>query len=592
MNREPSPAGPAYCVGYPFHNLTIQAKPYGAVQRTPHCPATELPDLRAFTLIELVTSLAIVSVLLVAMGSAITIAMHALPDPEDAGQLTLEQPQALTEIFCDLQFAKHVTEHTSHAVTFTVADRDGDNRPETIRYAWSGTAGEPLTREVNAGQPVTVFEDVHQFNLSYVYDSVIETYPGPMVESAEVELNSYDFPGANDGEWINQDKWAGQYFKPRPAVIPPGSISYSVTRYAIKMRGSPSRDIPIVVATQHGTDWNNYVLDSAAINDSGFSQDIAEWKEVTFNNVKDISPGQMLCVFTPMDYYDDVCYVRYSSNPDPATQKHMIAYNQGATWEVKESESSCYYAYGKFISTGPDQMVTHQYITRVNIELQTGGDIQTVVQNTCHLLNRPEKVNAIWDLDFDYDPNLSDLDGDGQPDYVMLCSDHIDPSALVNGVWTVNPGSNLNCERIRYRLGDVPGSVIVAACRFRASAQSGNLGAILDFKFDYQPSTKCVLIFMLSRNADGSQKLNIYNDMCWFPSQRLCDTITGLTGDFIDLKFIADMNTDNIYIEVDGRPIGTFTYNQVAWCNSDPYSHTGSEGYESQFDYFRVRVLE
>ena len=63
--------------------------------------------------------------------------------------------QALVELLADLEFALAFSEKTDHALTFTVPDRDGDFISETIRYAWSGTPGDPLTRQYNGGAVAT-----------------------------------------------------------------------------------------------------------------------------------------------------------------------------------------------------------------------------------------------------------------------------------------------------------------------------------------------------------------------------------------------------------------------------------------------------
>jgi len=56
---------------------------------------------------------------------------------------------------------------SSTTLAFTVADRDDDAQPETIRYEWSGGNGDPLTRAYNGGSPVSVAADVYAFELDY-----------------------------------------------------------------------------------------------------------------------------------------------------------------------------------------------------------------------------------------------------------------------------------------------------------------------------------------------------------------------------------------------------------------------------------------
>src|ERR1700712_5445393 len=104
---------------------------------------------RGMTLIEMTMSLLISSVLMVALGSSVMIASRAIPSsstPIDTASTTAE---GLDRLMSELMFAKTVTELTSTAVTFTVADRNADAIDETIRYAWDGIAGHPLTRQYN-----------------------------------------------------------------------------------------------------------------------------------------------------------------------------------------------------------------------------------------------------------------------------------------------------------------------------------------------------------------------------------------------------------------------------------------------------------
>ncbi len=73
----------------------------------------------------------------------------------------------MTDVQAELQYAQSVTEQTVTAITVTVPDRDADSNPEEIRYAWSGTPGEPLTRQYNGGTAANAAEGVHDFSVDY-----------------------------------------------------------------------------------------------------------------------------------------------------------------------------------------------------------------------------------------------------------------------------------------------------------------------------------------------------------------------------------------------------------------------------------------
>lgn len=108
------------------------------------------------------------TVLLGGLTSAVLIASHSLPTGNDPLTASVQAGQVVDQIARDLLYATTFTESTNNAVTFTVADRGhGTAGPETIRYAWSGTAGDPLTRQYNSGTVVTVCQSVEAFTLDF-----------------------------------------------------------------------------------------------------------------------------------------------------------------------------------------------------------------------------------------------------------------------------------------------------------------------------------------------------------------------------------------------------------------------------------------
>jgi prepilin-type N-terminal cleavage/methylation domain-containing protein len=143
-----------------------------------------------FTLTELLLSTAIMGILMTGLASAILIASRALPDEGSVGSAVVGSAGVADQIVEELRAAIWIRERTPTAVSFTVPDRDADAVPESIRYAWSGTPGDPLTRQYNGGSVVHVLDDVHEFDLAYDLRMVTEEYPGPGIESAEILLAS------------------------------------------------------------------------------------------------------------------------------------------------------------------------------------------------------------------------------------------------------------------------------------------------------------------------------------------------------------------------------------------------------------------
>lgn len=109
----------------------------------------------------------VMTVLLLGMSSAIVLSARALPTPGGTFQRTKETRAALELIASELPYATEITELTPNSITFTVADRGhGLAGPETIRYLWSGTAGDPLIRQYNDSDKVAVATGVTRFTLA------------------------------------------------------------------------------------------------------------------------------------------------------------------------------------------------------------------------------------------------------------------------------------------------------------------------------------------------------------------------------------------------------------------------------------------
>lgn len=120
----------------------------------------------AFTLVEVMISMGVVTVILGALASVMRLASTQLNAATGGISNVNKATTLLQQITTEVAMAKTVTERTATAITFTVPDRNGDGQDETIRYSWTGSAGGALTRTYN-GADATVADNVHYFNASY-----------------------------------------------------------------------------------------------------------------------------------------------------------------------------------------------------------------------------------------------------------------------------------------------------------------------------------------------------------------------------------------------------------------------------------------
>ena len=128
---------------------------------------------RGVTLAELLVSMTVMSILASGIASAVLISNHAIPGGESASDVALRCINTLDRIAGELRYTTSVTDASAERVAFTVDDRNhGDPGPETIRYEWSGTSGDTMTRQYNGGTVVPILEDVHGFELAYDEDPI------------------------------------------------------------------------------------------------------------------------------------------------------------------------------------------------------------------------------------------------------------------------------------------------------------------------------------------------------------------------------------------------------------------------------------
>lgn len=125
---------------------------------------------RGMTLVEVLVSAAILAILMGGMASAVVLTSRAVPTTSatrSEAEVQASVARALDQMEADLLCAKTITELTATSITMTVADRGhGTAGDETIRYAWSGVVGDPLTRQYNSGTAMPIVEKVRSLVLS------------------------------------------------------------------------------------------------------------------------------------------------------------------------------------------------------------------------------------------------------------------------------------------------------------------------------------------------------------------------------------------------------------------------------------------
>ena len=308
------------------------------------------------TLVELVTSLGIFSVLVLAMGSTILIATRALEISAAGAAPT--QGSVASRIAADFQTALAFTERDKAIATFTVPDRDGDGLPETLRYFWSGTPGDPITLSYNGGTPMTIAEDVHRFNLSYLLRTT-----APALDPAEQEQESEEMvlifhDDAPRGQFRSRNLRSGQlsaqYFDP---TLPTNVVSWKVTRVSVRLLGAFGSGADVLVQVRPANAAQKpaaQILEEASVPVSSLPS-VWTWVDFNFASLPDLDPDAGYCVVVTSTLPEYSGGLQHERGGDPMTpDTHwMTSDDGGASWtDPVNNKDMRFYVHGTVTTLG------------------------------------------------------------------------------------------------------------------------------------------------------------------------------------------------------------------------------------------------
>ena len=284
------------------------------------------------------------------LSSTMFLALKATDTSNTPASATIEGNAALNEIIADLEFALAFSEQTTNAITFTVPDRDGDSNPETIRYAWSGTPGDPITRQYNGGTVTRLVEDVHVFQ--------------------------HDLPTSTPNLLSNGDMEAGLLnWQPVPGSV----ITSSGSEYL-----SGVRSLNINYDTDSVFGARQDVLGLIV---SGNAYDLRAWVKKTVGKSINVqlellidSSGEGVRTFATPAIPVEPSWRRVSGTVTPTWSGTL----NSAYWQVRAVGSAAvYYADDATLSLAGS---LHQH---VNISLQVGADMRSRLHSGRQLVNSP-----------------------------------------------------------------------------------------------------------------------------------------------------------------------------------------------------------
>lgn len=326
----------------------------------------------------------ILSIIFAGAQSAIIIAAKAVPSPDDQVAAAASASEALSAIADDIAVATAFTSLQATEVEFTVPDRTGDDKPDAIRYAWSGKPGEPLMMSINAAAPTTVVSNVRSFALSY--DTAQAPQPQTFSEGAEQVLYSYYSTANLTAEKVKDNgDGCGAWFKP---TLPADAVSWGITQVEFYGRNKGKVDSVGQVRIQTaGGD-----IPSARVNSStDFNETLlgAAWTAATVGpiEVRGLFPGEAACVTVLHGTGSDEFELMYRNMTPPADAHAVDTSNQGSSWSTP-NECMILTVRGRVVR--PDPIVTKTVLARVRYSLQAGLTASPTYTGTWAVQTRPE----------------------------------------------------------------------------------------------------------------------------------------------------------------------------------------------------------
>jgi prepilin-type N-terminal cleavage/methylation domain-containing protein len=342
----------------------------------------------AFTLLEIVLTMAVMGIIIVGIGSSLMIAGRAIPTARSVTGTTVAAAEALDQIVMELQYAVSVSQRSATMIEFTVHDRNGDDIAETIRYSWSGVVGASLTRQYNGGTAENVLTDVREFNLLYTVKTISTEVPQPN-ESAETILISYDANKNLSDYPIKDTERYAEYFFP---TLPADTMSWKVTRVVLQAKLDATTDGQASVQLQRPTLGNlpsGVVIEEKTLLESVLTSKYTS-QEFAFSNANGLAPTQGLWIVVNWLANATACRVQGQSSGVTATNLSLAkSTDRGISWSTLAGQSLLFTVYGTVTTAGTPQIQNTYYLTGIDLKLRASNDTAALVQTGVRLLNTP-----------------------------------------------------------------------------------------------------------------------------------------------------------------------------------------------------------
>lgn len=344
-----------------------------------------------FSLIEMVLSLSLVGLVLASLGSMLAFSMQATPRPDDAVIRITDASLPVSIMTEEIGSAISVSALTATSITFEVADRTGDDTPESVTYDWAGTPGDPLTREINGEGAIVVLPDVQAFEFEPELDSfTLDTITPTPGFSYYRELSSDTSPVGKVVALINANMVApnvdeGYYQRLRSDAIPDGAL-YWVPDYVevlLEQRSTPGA-IRLEARLLAGGEVTPVAVASRVIRASDLSS--LDWVRLDIPGELKIGPNDELgIVLICIEGSGSIATRTFTIGVFSAEYPVQRTFDAGATWSKSASSRMAYKLSGSFYGEASRTSTTSQTVSSLRLTVSPLGVNEASITTTVDL---------------------------------------------------------------------------------------------------------------------------------------------------------------------------------------------------------------
>jgi len=348
------------------------------------------------TLLEMVVSMAIITLMLGAVSSAVVIAGRAVERQSPSSFDATASVVVLDLILSEASLATAITEYTSTAITFVLPDRTGDLADETVRYSWSGTVGDPIVRQFNTDAPVPVSGGIRLLAFEFGTATSLEVLTGAKTITTGVELAFFYDNFTWSTQNIDPSNSISQYVRPSFAE---GTVSWKVTSIDLNAQkaggGQASGSLLLELRTPTIDGLPDAEVHSTV---SVLESDLPKWyawTTHTFTDAPTLAPGDAICIVVS----DSAGEVSAEFPFAPAGSSRSFAAHgdtASSTWTKMVANdgaetvalSTFYRIRGTIVTQPPDTSISHTLLMRISAELESvSGEI---ARGATSVFNHPE----------------------------------------------------------------------------------------------------------------------------------------------------------------------------------------------------------